>query len=117
MADERADALRHDRDRFIGFAFASADLLLETGGDLRITWAGGATRTLLRLDSDKAAQAVARLSARGHLVCLDDFRAGASETRSLDDQSAACERQPVSIVGKTSRLGTRRAVQKMESEV
>ncbi len=39
MADRNADAIRHDRDRFIGFAFASADLLLELTGDLQISWA------------------------------------------------------------------------------
>jgi EAL domain-containing protein (putative c-di-GMP-specific phosphodiesterase class I)/PAS domain-containing protein len=54
MADRGADALRHDRDRFIGFAFASADLLLELSGDLRVSWAGGAVLSLLGLESDRA---------------------------------------------------------------
>jgi EAL domain-containing protein (putative c-di-GMP-specific phosphodiesterase class I) len=54
MVDRNADAVRQDRDRFIGFAFASADLLLELTGDLRVSWAGGAALSLLGLDSDKA---------------------------------------------------------------
>ena len=54
MADRNTDAVRHDRDRFIGFAFASADLLLELTGDLRVSWAGGAALSLLGLESDRA---------------------------------------------------------------
>jgi len=54
MADRNADALRQDRDRFIGFAFASADLLLELTGDLRIACSGGATHSLLGLDAKRA---------------------------------------------------------------
>lgn len=54
MADRNADAIRHDRDRFIGFAFASADLLLELTADLRVSWAGGAALSLLGLESDRA---------------------------------------------------------------
>ncbi len=38
--------LRKDRDRFVGFAFAAADLLLEIDLDLKITFAAGATRGL-----------------------------------------------------------------------
>jgi len=53
MVDKNTDAIRQDRDRFIGFAFASADLLLELTGDLRVSWAGGAALSLLGLDSDK----------------------------------------------------------------
>jgi PAS domain-containing protein len=53
MVDRNPDAIRQDRDRFIGFAFASADLLLELTGDLRISWAGGAALSLLGLDSDQ----------------------------------------------------------------
>ena len=68
MADRGPDAVRLDRDRFIGFAFASADLLLELDGDLLITWAGGAVRSLLRVNAEEAigvsfAQFVARLDA------------------------------------------------------
>jgi len=54
MVDKNTDAVRQDRDRFIGFAFASADLLLELTGDLRVSWAGGAALSLLGLESDKA---------------------------------------------------------------
>ena len=53
MVDKNPDAIRQDRDRFIGFAFASADLLLELTRELRVSWAGGAALSLLGLDSDK----------------------------------------------------------------
>jgi len=55
MAVGKIDALRHERDRFIGFAFASADLLLELNADLRIAWAGGAVRSVLGTDADRLA--------------------------------------------------------------
>ncbi|HVZ01343.1 MAG TPA: EAL domain-containing protein [Dongiaceae bacterium] len=53
MGDTRGDLVRRERDRFLGFSFASADLLLELTGDLRIAWAGGAVRALLGVDADK----------------------------------------------------------------
>jgi EAL domain-containing protein (putative c-di-GMP-specific phosphodiesterase class I) len=52
MADTKGDLVRRERDRFIGFSFASADLLLELAGDLHISWSGGAVRALLGADSD-----------------------------------------------------------------
>ncbi len=55
MDDTRGDSVRRERDRFIGFSFASADLLLELTGDLRIAWSGGAVRALLGIDSDRLA--------------------------------------------------------------
>jgi EAL domain-containing protein (putative c-di-GMP-specific phosphodiesterase class I) len=48
----KGDLVRRERDRFIGFSFASADLLIELTGDLRISWAGGAVRALLGVDPD-----------------------------------------------------------------
>ena len=68
MSDNRAEVLRQDRDRFLGFAFAAADLLLELDGDLRIAWVGGAARSLLGVDSAQVvgkpfAQFVSRLDA------------------------------------------------------
>src|SRR5256885_5453781 len=53
MAEKRGGPIRRERDRFIGFSFASADLLLELTGDLRISWAGGAVRALLGVDPDR----------------------------------------------------------------
>jgi EAL domain-containing protein (putative c-di-GMP-specific phosphodiesterase class I) len=53
MAEKKGDQVRRERDRFIGFSFASADLLLELTGDLRICWSGGAVRALLGLDSEQ----------------------------------------------------------------
>src|SRR5581483_11493215 len=60
MAEKKGDLVRRERDRFIGFSFASADLLLELTGDLRISWAGGAVRALLGVDArDLSSVAVA----------------------------------------------------------
>jgi hypothetical protein len=42
MGDTKTDVARCDRDRFIGFAFASVDLPLESRRDLGIRRAGGA---------------------------------------------------------------------------
>lgn len=46
------ERLREDRDRFVGFAFANADLLLELDSDSRIQWAGGAVKSMLNLEAD-----------------------------------------------------------------
>lgn len=42
-----ADKLRTQRDRFVAFAFASADMLLEIDADGRVSFAGGACDKLL----------------------------------------------------------------------
>ena len=52
MEEKKGELVRRERDRFIGFSFASADLLLELTGDLHISWAGGAVRALLGVDFD-----------------------------------------------------------------
>ena len=52
MAVTVAERLREDRDRFVGFAFANADLLLELDGSGRIGWAGGAVKSVLEIDAD-----------------------------------------------------------------
>jgi hypothetical protein len=54
MVNRSADALRQDRDRLIGFAFANADLLPDLAESLLTVGAGGAVRSLLRLGSGKA---------------------------------------------------------------
>ena len=46
------ERLREDRDRFVGFAFANADLLLELDSASRIQWAGGAVKSMLNIDAD-----------------------------------------------------------------
>ena len=46
------DKLREERDRFVGFAFANADLLLELDGESRVQWAGGAVKSILDVDID-----------------------------------------------------------------
>lgn len=42
---------RAERDRFVAFAFAAADLLIEVGSDERIVYAAGATRALTGRDA------------------------------------------------------------------
>src|SRR3546814_2623941 len=42
-----AEQLREQRDRFLAFAFAASDLLLEVGDDSQIRYAVGATKQLL----------------------------------------------------------------------
>ena len=54
LRPERGDepaGLRAERDRFLGFAFAAADALIEIDGDRRIVFAAGATRVLLEKDA------------------------------------------------------------------
>ncbi len=52
MVASITDRLREDRDRFVGFAFANADLLLELDSASRIQWAGGAVKSILSRDAD-----------------------------------------------------------------
>jgi EAL domain-containing protein (putative c-di-GMP-specific phosphodiesterase class I) len=44
--------LRAERDRFVGFAFAHADILVELDGQGRVVWANGALRSTLGLDAE-----------------------------------------------------------------
>ncbi len=53
MALSPTDRLREDRDRFVGFAFANADLLLELDGASRVQWAGGAVKSILGEDPER----------------------------------------------------------------
>ena len=50
MVTATADLMRKDRDRFVGFAFAAADLLVELDTACCIKWAGGAARSVLGVD-------------------------------------------------------------------
>src|SRR5690606_38115152 len=43
----QAEQLREQRDRFLAFAFAASDLLLEIGDDSQIRYVVGATKQLL----------------------------------------------------------------------
>ena len=45
MAPTIADRLREERDRFVGFAFANADLLLELDSHSKVLWVGGAVKS------------------------------------------------------------------------
>jgi EAL domain-containing protein (putative c-di-GMP-specific phosphodiesterase class I) len=63
--------LREDRDRFVGFAFANADLLLELDGGGRIQWAGGAVKSILEVEADSLAeQPLAKILADHDAVML-----------------------------------------------
>ena len=44
--------LREERDRFVGFAFAHVDLLLELDRSGTVLWANGALRSMLGLDAE-----------------------------------------------------------------
>ena len=52
MAPTIADRLREERDRFVGFAFANADLLLELDGGSQVLWVGGAVKSILDVEAD-----------------------------------------------------------------
>ncbi len=52
MTAPSATGIRIERDRFVAFAFAAADLLLEVDGDGRIRFAAGALKSLTRHDAD-----------------------------------------------------------------
>ena len=52
-AAQVSDQLRHERDRFVAFAFASADILLELDAQGNILFADGATRGLLGRDVEE----------------------------------------------------------------
>jgi EAL domain-containing protein (putative c-di-GMP-specific phosphodiesterase class I)/GGDEF domain-containing protein len=44
--NDKLDAMRQERDRFVALAFCAADMLLETDGDQKIAFAAGATKAL-----------------------------------------------------------------------
>lgn len=47
-----SDALRYERNRFVAFAFASADAFLETDMELRVKYATGAVKALIGVGDD-----------------------------------------------------------------
>ncbi|TDQ81575.1 EAL domain-containing protein (putative c-di-GMP-specific phosphodiesterase class I) [Dongia mobilis] len=47
-----SQGLRAERDRFVGFAFAHADILVELDAQGQVSWANGAIRSTLGLDAD-----------------------------------------------------------------
>jgi EAL domain-containing protein (putative c-di-GMP-specific phosphodiesterase class I)/GGDEF domain-containing protein len=52
MTSSIADRLREERDRFVGFAFANADLLLELDRGTKVQWVGGAVKSILDVEAD-----------------------------------------------------------------
>jgi EAL domain-containing protein (putative c-di-GMP-specific phosphodiesterase class I) len=52
LETRQGSALRSERDRFVGFAFAAADLLIEIDGADRILYAAGAAQRLCGRDAD-----------------------------------------------------------------
>lgn len=51
MAVTTADRLREERDRFVGFAFSNADVLLELDETSKVLWAGGAIKSILGIEN------------------------------------------------------------------
>jgi EAL domain-containing protein (putative c-di-GMP-specific phosphodiesterase class I)/GGDEF domain-containing protein len=83
MTDARSD-LHADRDRYVGFAFAAADLLLEIDAAGRIVSASGAAQSLLGRRQDQLIRLAAlelfapsdRVVVRRLLSSLDRYRRG-----------------------------------------
>ena len=71
------EALRRERNRFVAFAFAAADLVLEVGPDGAIDYAAGAGKDVLGIDT-------------GRLIGVDFFGllAAMSEAMDRDDAEA-----------------------------
>jgi EAL domain-containing protein (putative c-di-GMP-specific phosphodiesterase class I) len=65
IAPNSASAIRSERDRFVAFAFAAADLLFEVDGEGRIRYAAGALKSLTGSDA-------AELIGRNFVELLDD---------------------------------------------
>lgn len=53
MVVASTNRLREDRDRFVGFTFAHADLLVQLDMDGRVIWADGALRSLLGVEAEE----------------------------------------------------------------
>ena len=51
MSATVANRLREERDRFVGFAFSNADVLLELDETSKVLWAGGAIKSILGVDN------------------------------------------------------------------
>ncbi len=50
---DHAEMLRSERDRFVAFAFCTADLLLETDAKHNITFCAGAAQSLIGIPPEK----------------------------------------------------------------
>lgn len=50
MAVPLTDRLREERDRFVGFAFSNADVLVEMDDTTKVLWAGGAVKSILGVE-------------------------------------------------------------------
>jgi len=81
--------IRADRDRFVAFAFAAADLLIELDAKRRIVFATGAAQSLIGLSA-------AKLSGRAFLDLFPAPERGFA-TRVLDGLAEAERIEPVSI--------------------
>ncbi|MBI2253909.1 MAG: EAL domain-containing protein [Proteobacteria bacterium] len=51
MAVPLTERLREERDRFVGFAFSNADVLVEMDETSKILWAGGAIKSILGIET------------------------------------------------------------------
>jgi EAL domain-containing protein (putative c-di-GMP-specific phosphodiesterase class I)/GGDEF domain-containing protein len=51
MAVPLTERLREERDRFVGFAFSNADVLVEMDEASKVLWAGGAVKSILGVET------------------------------------------------------------------
>jgi EAL domain-containing protein (putative c-di-GMP-specific phosphodiesterase class I) len=71
MVESAAEVLRKDRERFVGLAFANADLLLELDSSCCVKWARGAVRSILGIDPEGAVgQPLSNFLAQSDMVLL-----------------------------------------------
>lgn len=71
MVVTASNRLRQERDRFVGLAFAHADLLLELDADGRIQWADGAFRSMVgRTPDTLIGQAFASIIAPKDIILM-----------------------------------------------
>ena len=92
------DDLRHlraERDRFVGFAFAAGELLLEVAPDRRITFAAGAVKSITGADPPLVVgRAIGSLFAAGELRLLDHALRHAKGKGPLEPVVLTIERGP-----------------------
>jgi EAL domain-containing protein (putative c-di-GMP-specific phosphodiesterase class I)/GGDEF domain-containing protein len=87
--------LRADRDRFVGFAFAAGELLLEVAPDRRIMFAAGAVKSITGVEPPAVVgRAIGSLFAGGDLRLLDHALQHAKRKGRLEPVVLTIERGP-----------------------
>ncbi|HUK57884.1 MAG TPA: sensor domain-containing phosphodiesterase [Stellaceae bacterium] len=96
--DPSVEDLRHlraDRDRFVGFAFAGGELLLEVAPDRRIMYAAGAVKSITGGDPPAiVGRAIGSLFAAPELRLLDQALQQAKRRGRLEPITLTIERAP-----------------------